>query len=87
MTGRPMRVPALAALAGRMSAFGIDDAFTRELGRTIEPGTSALFELVAKATTHRVVAEIRAYGPRVLKTSLWAEQADGSRHALADAAA
>lgn len=74
---------AMGALGGRMSDFGINDGFIKELGQTIRPGTSALFVLVAKATTDKVVEEIREYGPRVLKTSLSSEQEDALRKALA----
>ena len=50
---------------------------------SLKPGTSALFVLVAKATTDKVVEEIREYGPRVLKTSLSSEQEDALRKAFA----
>jgi uncharacterized membrane protein len=73
----------MGAVGGRLSDFGIDDGFIREFGETVRPGTSALFLLVAKATTDKVVAEIRSYGPRILKTSLSAEQEEGLREALA----
>ena len=77
---------AMGALGGRRSDFGINDGFIREVGQTVAPGTSALFLLVAKATTDKVVAEIRDFRPRVLKTSLSAEQEEGLREALADSA-
>jgi uncharacterized membrane protein len=73
---------AMGALNGRMSDFGINDDFIQELGQTIKPGTSALFVLVAKATTDKVVAEIREHNPRVLKTSLSKEQEDRLREAI-----
>ena len=40
----------------------------------IQPGTSALFLLVARAAMDRVEAAMRPYHPRVLKTSLSAAQ-------------
>ena len=49
----------MGALSGRMSDFGINDDFIRELGETIKPGTSALFLLVAKATPDKVIARPR----------------------------
>ena len=64
---------AMGALNGRMSDFGINDEFIRELGATIKPGTSALFLLVAKATPDKVIAETREFNPRILKTSLSSE--------------
>lgn len=74
---------AMGALGGKMSDFGIDDGFIKELSQTIKPGTSALFVHVAKATTDKVVAEIKQYNPRVLKTSLSVEQEKALRAALA----
>jgi uncharacterized membrane protein len=74
---------AMGALGGRMADFGINDGFIKELGQTIKPGTSALFVLVAKATTDKVVAEIREHKPRVLRTSLSSEQEGALRAALA----
>lgn len=70
---------AMGAVSGRLSDFGIDDQFIERLGQTIKPGTSALFVLVAKATTDKVVSEIRQYEPRILKTSLTQDQEDRLR--------
>lgn len=74
---------AMGALGGRLSDFGINDDFIREVGQTIAPGTSALFVLVAKATPDKVIAEIREHNPLVLRTSLSNEQEDALREALA----
>ena len=78
---------AMGALGGRLSDYGIDDDFIKELGQTIRPGTSALFLLVAKATPDKVIAETREFNPRVLRTSLTQEQEDRLREALAAQAA
>jgi uncharacterized membrane protein len=74
---------AMGALGGKLSDYGINDEFIREVGRTIAPGTSALFVLVAKATTDKVVAEIRDWNPRVLRTSVSTEEENALRDALA----
>jgi len=58
------------ALAGALNDIGIDDNFMRELGETMQPGTSALFVLVRKATPDKVLAEIAPFGGKVLRTSL-----------------
>lgn len=60
----------VGALSGSLSDYGIRDDFVKKLGDTIPPGSSALFILVRSATEDKVVAEIRSYKPRVLKTSL-----------------
>lgn len=58
------------ALAGNASDYGINDDFIRELGSQLAPGSSALFVLVRKFTTDKVVPEISKFGGRVLRTSL-----------------
>ncbi|MDD7911993.1 MULTISPECIES: DUF1269 domain-containing protein [Pseudovibrio] len=73
---------AVGALTGRLSDFGINDDFIRDLGKTIKPGTSALFVLVAKATPDKVIAEIKEHSPRILKTSLSSSQEEKLRTAL-----
>ncbi len=70
---------AMGALSGKLSDFGINDDFIKELGQTLKPGTSALFLLVIKATPDKVLAEIEEYKPNVLQTSLSQEQEDGLR--------
>ena len=78
---------AMGALGGRLSDYGINDEFIKELGETIRPGTSALFLLVAKATPDKVIAETREFNPRVLTTALTQEQEERLREALAAQAA
>jgi len=70
------------ALSGALVDYGIDDAFIRSLGATIEPGSSALFVLVRRATPDRVLPELRPFGGRVLRTSLSNEQEERLRQAL-----
>ena len=61
--------------SGRHRIAGTLDAHRTEI--------EALFVLVAKATTDKVVAEIKQYEPRILKTSLSKEQEDKLRALLA----
>lgn len=61
---------AAGALSGALSDIGIDDNFMRDLGSTIEPGTSAIFVLVRKSTPDRVLAEVSKFEGKVLRTSL-----------------
>ena len=61
---------ASGALAGALSDLGVDDNFMRELGETMQPGTSALFVLVRQVTPDKVLAEVAPYGGKVLRTSL-----------------
>ena len=65
---------ALGALSGGVSGaltdVGINDAFMKQLSETLKPGSSALFVLVRKATTDKVLEELQGMGGTILKTSL-----------------
>jgi uncharacterized membrane protein len=74
------------ALSGMLSDYGINDDFIRSLGDTLEPGTSALFVLVRRATLDKVLPEVRPFGGQVIRTSLSTEQEARLRRALEDVA-
>jgi uncharacterized membrane protein len=61
---------AAGAASGALSDVGVDDNFIKELAGTLNPGTSALFVLVRKATPDKVLEELSGTGGHVLKTSL-----------------
>jgi uncharacterized membrane protein len=61
---------AAGALSGALSDIGINDDFMRDLGSTIEPGSSAIFVLVKKSTPDRVLADLSKFEGKVLRTSL-----------------
>jgi uncharacterized membrane protein len=75
------------ALSGALADYGIDDAFIRSLGATIEPASSALFVLVRRVTPDRVLHELRSFEGTVLRTSLSNEQEERLRQALQKAQA
>jgi uncharacterized membrane protein len=58
------------AISGALSDVGVDDKFMKELAATMQPGTSALFILVRRATPDKVLEELKGTGGKVLKTSL-----------------
>lgn len=62
------------ALSGSLMDYGVNDDFVKKLAETIPNNSSALFVLVREATMDKVVAEIQPWNPRVLNTSLSAEQ-------------
>ncbi len=62
------------AISGALTDLGIDDKFMKELASTMQPGSSALFVLVRKATPDKVLEEIQGCGGKVLKTSLTHEE-------------
>lgn len=61
---------AAGAVSGALTDIGIDDNFMRDLGSTIEPGTSAIFVLVRKSTPDRVLEDLSKFEGKVLRTSL-----------------
>ena len=65
---------AAGGISGALTDIGVEDNFMRELGKSFEPGTSALFVLVRKVTPDKVLDEIAPYGGTVLRTSLSKDQ-------------
>ncbi|HEY8325041.1 MAG TPA: DUF1269 domain-containing protein [Ktedonobacterales bacterium] len=60
----------LGALTGKMSDFGIDDKFAKQVASDLQPKTSAIFALIRKSTPDKVVPEVAKYGGTVLQTSM-----------------
>ena len=58
------------AISGALSDVGVNDKFMKELAQNFQPGTSALFVLVRKATPDKVLEELKGAGGKVLQTSL-----------------
>ena len=58
------------AISGKLSDYGIDDNFMKQLGTELRPGNAALFVLVRKATPDKVLDQIKQYGGTVLQSSL-----------------
>jgi uncharacterized membrane protein len=73
---------AAGALSGALTDIGIDDNFMRNLGSTIEPGTSAIFVLVRKSTPDRVLEDLSKFEGTVLRTSLSKEDEAKLQEAL-----
>ncbi|BCJ31862.1 DUF1269 domain-containing protein [Actinocatenispora sera] len=73
------------ALSGKLADTGVDDAFMRDVGSKLQPGTAALFLLVDQITEDKVVAAMAPYDFQgtLLRTSLSRE---AEQH-LVDAAA
>ena len=75
---------ASGALVGKLSDVGVDDEFIKQVGSTIQPGNSALFLLVEKATPDKVMNDLKKFkNVKVLKTSLSQEQEDKLKAAFA----
>jgi uncharacterized membrane protein len=74
---------ASGALAGALSDFGINDAFMKDLSANLKPGNAALFLLIHKMTTDKVLDAIKGTGGTVLRTSLDHTKEQALRDALA----
>lgn len=78
---------ASGALGGAFSDYGINDRFMKDVAASIDPGDAALFVLVRQMTEDKVLAEIKDFGGKVLKTSLDGSKEQALREALAKAVA
>ena len=58
------------AVSGSLTDIGIDDNFIKDVGSTIETGTSAIFVLVRRATPDKVLEDLSKFEGKVLRTSL-----------------
>jgi uncharacterized membrane protein len=75
---------ASGAISGALADLGIDDDFVRGLAETLQPGHAALFLLIRKMTTDRVVAALRGTGGTVCKTSFDHGKDEALREAISD---
>ena len=57
------------AVSGALTDFGIDDKFMKDVASAIPPGGAALFLLVRKMTTDKVLEGLKGVGGVVLRTS------------------
>ena len=60
----------LGAIMGKIEKTGIDKKFQEQIRSMLQPGTSALFLIVDKATPDKAVEALSKYGGTVLKSSL-----------------
>ncbi len=72
----------LGGLLGKTTDLGIDNKFMKEVGNSLEPGQTALFILVVKATPDKVLPELEQIGGTVYQTSLSKEAEANLRKAL-----
>jgi uncharacterized membrane protein len=78
---------ATGALAGKLSDFGIDDKWIKEVAASIPAGGSALFVMARNTNAERVLPEIAKFGGTVLKTNLTTEQQQALEEALSQSTA
>lgn len=72
------------ALAGKLRDLGINDQFMKDLAESFKPGTSALFVLIKKATTDKVLDELKHdnFTGKILQTSLTKDEEKELRKVL-----
>lgn len=75
------------AVAGALSDVGINDDFMKQLGKNLQPGTSALFVLVHSDLTDKVLDELRGTGGTIIQSSLSHENEAKLQAALNEAQA
>jgi uncharacterized membrane protein len=82
----PLLGMALGAAAGALSSkaidIGVNDQFIKEVGETLQPGTSALFLLEVQVTPDRVLEEMKPFGGTIVRSNLSREQEAQLREAF-----
>jgi uncharacterized membrane protein len=71
------------ALSGALTDLGINDKFMKEVAQTLQSGNAALFLLIRKMTTDKVLEDLHGVGGTVLRTSFDHTKEDALRAALA----
>lgn len=74
---------ASGALGGWLADVGVNDAFMKEVAASIQPGNAALFLLIRKMTTDKVLDDLKGIGGTVLRTSFDHTKEEALRAALA----
>jgi uncharacterized membrane protein len=78
---------ATGALAGKLSDYGIDDKWIKEVASAIPPGGSGLFVMARNTNAERVLPEMAKFGGTVIRTNLTTEQQQALEEALTQPAA
>jgi uncharacterized membrane protein len=78
---------ATGALVAKLSDYGIDDEWIKEVAAGIPAGGSALFVMARSANAERVLPEMAKFGGTVIRTNLSAEQEQALSQALSQPAA
>ncbi|EEX11696.1 membrane protein of unknown function [Citreicella sp. SE45] len=73
------------ALSGALTDYGINDDFMKEVAGILQPGQAALFMMMRREASDRVVARLGEHGGRVLRTNLDTDAENRLRRAFDDA--
>ncbi len=74
---------ASGAIGGKLTDLGINDNFMKEAARTLQSGNAALFLLIRKMTTDKVLTALRGAGGTVLRSSFDETKEEALQAALA----
>ena len=74
---------ASGAISGAYTDFGVNDKFMKDVAAAVPPGGAALFVLVGKMTTDKVLEGLKGLGGTVLRTSFEKSKDEAIRAALA----
>jgi len=74
---------ASGALSGYLTDIGVNDTFMKEVAASLQPGNAALFLLIRKLTTDKVLEDLKGVGGTVLRTSFDHTKEEALRAALA----
>jgi len=74
---------ASGALGGALTDYGINDDFMKDVAQAVPVGGAALFLLVKKMTTDKVLEDLKGMGGAVLRTSFDKSMEDAIKTALA----
>jgi uncharacterized membrane protein len=77
---------ASGALGGALSDVGIEDQFMKDAAQNLQAGNAALFLLIRKMTTDKVLAALQGEGGTVSRTSFDESKEEALRQALAGGA-
>lgn len=78
---------ASGAVGGKLTDVGINDQFIKDVAQTLDSGNAALFLLIRKLTSDKVLEEVRGLGGKVIQTSFDHTKEQALRDALAGAQA
>ncbi len=74
---------ATGALSGTLTDVGINDQFIKDVAQSLQSGNAALFLLIRKMTTDKVLADLQGVGGTVLRSSFDHTKEEALRQALA----
>jgi uncharacterized membrane protein len=78
---------ASGAIGGALTDAGIKDQFMKDAAQALQSGNAALFLLIRKMTTDKVLEALQGVGGTVMRTSFDHTKEEALRKALADQAA